>query len=179
MEAVRPVDEYEVQTLPTLMRYSRLGPIFSVRTDGPAHVGLNFSSDDTGARNRSRPEYLEQQPDVESDIIFTPEAAELLRATTQQTSELARKGMIPAFKVGKRWRFSRTTLLEWVEKASIQHVDLFSPSATPPSPPEPVKVKPKKRRNFPTDLSPEGLREALKAGNKTGNESASKNRRGK
>jgi excisionase family DNA binding protein len=111
---------------------------------------------------------------AESDILFTPEAAALLRATTQQTSELARKGLIPAFKIGKRWRFSRKTLCEWVEKASTQHLDLFSPSATPPSPPEPVKVKPKKRRNFPTDLSPEGLREALKAGNKTGNESASK-----
>jgi excisionase family DNA binding protein len=121
-----------------------------------------------------------RQPDhfPESDILFTEEAAVLLRATTQQTSEMARKGLIPAFKVGKRWRFSRKTLLEWVEKESTRRVDLFSPSATAPISPEPAKTKHKKnKRKFPTDLSPEALREALRAGKKTRDESTSEPRR--
>jgi excisionase family DNA binding protein len=113
-------------------------------------------------------------PFTESDILFTEEAAVLLRATTQQTSEMARKGLIPAFKVGKRWRFSRKILLEWVEKASTKHLDLFSPSATVPTSPEPARTRPKKnKRKFPTDLSPTALREALRGGKNTPNEPAS------
>jgi excisionase family DNA binding protein len=47
------------------------------------------------------------------DILTTQEAADLLGAHIETVRRLARKGAIPAFKIGKDWRFSLTALHKW------------------------------------------------------------------
>jgi excisionase family DNA binding protein len=47
------------------------------------------------------------------DILTTQEAADILGAHIETVRRLARKGALPAFKVGKDWRFSRSALYKW------------------------------------------------------------------
>jgi excisionase family DNA binding protein len=48
------------------------------------------------------------------DILTTQEAAVILGAHIETVRRLARKGAIPAFKIGKDWRFSRNALSKWM-----------------------------------------------------------------
>lgn len=50
-----------------------------------------------------------------NDVINVQEAAELLNAHIETIRRLARKGAIPAFKLGKDWRFRKSALLAWSE----------------------------------------------------------------
>ena len=61
----------------------------------------------------------------ETDIFNTVEAAHFLRAHVETIRRLARKGEIPAFKIGKDWRFRREALLHW---AKTHHPRPKSPS---------------------------------------------------
>jgi excisionase family DNA binding protein len=47
------------------------------------------------------------------DVLTTLEAAAMLGAHIETVRRLARKGAIPAFKVGKDWRFSSQALRQW------------------------------------------------------------------
>jgi excisionase family DNA binding protein len=49
------------------------------------------------------------------DVLNAQEAAKLLGAHVETIRRMARKGKIPAFKVGKDWRFRQTSLLNWSE----------------------------------------------------------------
>jgi excisionase family DNA binding protein len=49
------------------------------------------------------------------DVLNAQEAAKLLGAHVDTLRRMARKGKIPAFKVGKDWRFRQTSLLNWSE----------------------------------------------------------------
>lgn len=48
------------------------------------------------------------------EILTTDEAAEFLSLTPYTVREYAKKGLIPARKVGKSWRFVKADLLAWV-----------------------------------------------------------------
>ncbi len=48
-------------------------------------------------------------------IINAQQAARLLGAHVETIRRMARKGKIPAFKVGKDWRFRQSALLSWSE----------------------------------------------------------------
>lgn len=48
------------------------------------------------------------------EILTIDEAAGLLRIPRSSVYKLAQEGRIPAQKVGRHWRFHRTTLLRWV-----------------------------------------------------------------
>ncbi len=50
-----------------------------------------------------------------ANILTTREAADLLRAHVETVRRLARRGEIPAYKIGKDWRFRRDALLRWTE----------------------------------------------------------------
>lgn len=50
-----------------------------------------------------------------SDVIGASEAAELVGSHVETVRRLARRGDIPAFKVGRDWRFSREALQRWAE----------------------------------------------------------------
>jgi excisionase family DNA binding protein len=49
------------------------------------------------------------------EILNAQEAAQLLGAHVETIRRMARKGKIPAFKIGKDWRFRRSLLLAWSE----------------------------------------------------------------
>lgn len=48
-------------------------------------------------------------------VLTVKEAAALLRISAYTVRELARTGKIPARKVGKEWRFTRESLMRWLE----------------------------------------------------------------
>ena len=50
-----------------------------------------------------------------SDIMNAKEAAGFLKAHVETVQRLARRGEIPAFKVGKDWRFQKQALLSWAQ----------------------------------------------------------------
>lgn len=45
-------------------------------------------------------------------ILNSEEVAELLDITTYSVRNLAKKGKLPGFKVGKEWRFSYNAIME-------------------------------------------------------------------
>ena len=51
----------------------------------------------------------------EQDVLTAEEAAAYLRIARATLYRLAAKGRIPAVKVGRVWRFSRSLLDEWLE----------------------------------------------------------------
>lgn len=50
-----------------------------------------------------------------SNVLSTQEAADYLGAHIETIRRLARRGEIPAYKIGKDWRFRRDALLRWGE----------------------------------------------------------------
>lgn len=48
-------------------------------------------------------------------VVNAQQAAEFLGAHVETIRRMARKGTIPAFKVGKDWRFHRASLLSWIK----------------------------------------------------------------
>jgi len=54
-------------------------------------------------------------PPDDRDILDSHAAARYLGAHVETIRRLARRGGIPAFKIGKDWRFSRTQLREWMQ----------------------------------------------------------------
>ena len=53
-------------------------------------------------------------------VLNAREAAEYLGAHVETVRRLARKGEIPAFKVGKDWRFRRRALLRWNDEHHLR-----------------------------------------------------------
>lgn len=51
----------------------------------------------------------------DSDVLNAKEAAEYLKAHVETVRRMARRGEIPAFKVGKDWRFHKEALRRWSE----------------------------------------------------------------
>lgn len=50
------------------------------------------------------------------DEVFTlEEAAAFLKATEYSIREAAKTGKIPAKKIGGQWRFTKKTIMEWLE----------------------------------------------------------------
>lgn len=54
------------------------------------------------------------------EILTAKEAAELLRISEYTLRKYAKKGRIPAHKIGNQWRFSREELLDWFHAADLQ-----------------------------------------------------------
>ena len=56
----------------------------------------------------------ESIPRVDYPLLTTEEAAALLKIDPLTLQRLARAGQIPALKIGKLWRFSKSALDEWL-----------------------------------------------------------------
>ena len=55
-------------------------------------------------------------------LIDSGEAAKLLQICPRTVLRMARLGKIPAFRIGRLWRFRKSTLDEWaVEKLASQY----------------------------------------------------------
>jgi excisionase family DNA binding protein len=57
---------------------------------------------------------------MESDFITIREVAEYLKIKEKTVYKLASENVIPGFKVGGSWRFSKTEIEQWVEKQKNQ-----------------------------------------------------------
>ena len=57
---------------------------------------------------------------VSTDVLDIREAAAFLGAHEQTIRRLARRGAIPAFKVGRDWRFRRHDLQLWSERQALR-----------------------------------------------------------
>ena len=55
---------------------------------------------------------------LDGDVLTIEEVARYLRLSEAKVYELARTGSIPAFRIGKSWRFDRELLKEWVRKGA-------------------------------------------------------------
>lgn len=56
-------------------------------------------------------------------VLTTKEAAELLSVHVETMRRLARRGDIPAFKMGKDWRFRREALLHWADTHHMRRLE--------------------------------------------------------
>jgi len=52
----------------------------------------------------------------DTEVLIAKEAAAFLKAHVETIRRLARRGDIPAFKVGKDWRFDRGELRRWLKE---------------------------------------------------------------
>ena len=71
-------------------------------------------------RPRSTPKLSRWQriAGMDPEILDVEGAARLLGVSTKTIYTLARKGDIPATRVGREWRFSRKNLIGWIENGS-------------------------------------------------------------
>ncbi len=53
------------------------------------------------------------------DIITIDEVCVLLSKSKRGVYDWCKKGIIPAFKIGNTWRFSRVDLDDWIEKKKV------------------------------------------------------------
>jgi excisionase family DNA binding protein len=54
----------------------------------------------------------------DTDVLTLSEAAALLRCHPRTLRKMAADSKIPARRVGKLWRFSRTKLTDWLSRSS-------------------------------------------------------------
>jgi excisionase family DNA binding protein len=50
-----------------------------------------------------------------SDIMTTQEVAEYLRTSVETIKRMARRGALPAAKLGRNWRFRKADIDDWLE----------------------------------------------------------------
>lgn len=80
------------------------------------------------------------------DIIDADECAALLRCTSEHVEELARKGEIPGFKIGRAWLFVREDLLAYLAaKARMEAEERRSKVKAEVSAPGSVTLRPRRR----------------------------------
>ena len=68
------------------------------------------------------PEHIVEDPEP---LLTVPELAQFLRLEPQTIRALAREGKIPAFKIGRIWRFRRGDILIALKKAQEEAITEF------------------------------------------------------
>jgi excisionase family DNA binding protein len=58
-----------------------------------------------------------------ADILTLPELAKYLKTSRDTIYRKAQKGMIPAIKFGKEWRFPKDVIDEWLRKEAKSRVE--------------------------------------------------------
>lgn len=65
-------------------------------------------------------------------LATIPEIADLLGVSTQRAYEMARRGLIPAVRMGRQVRVDMESLNEWIRNGGSSHSDSTLPiTATP------------------------------------------------
>jgi len=63
-----------------------------------------------------------KQGDLTMDKWLTLEQiAEYLQMSTSSIYKMAQKGKIPAYKVGRQWRFKKEEIDRWIEKGKLRN----------------------------------------------------------
>ena len=55
----------------------------------------------------------------EDEVLNSKEAAEFLKVSRNTLMKFVQDGVIPAQKLGRQWRFSKESLLEWLKKGQV------------------------------------------------------------
>ena len=55
---------------------------------------------------------------LDTDVMTIKEVAHYLRLSEAKVYALARDGSIPAFRIGKSWRFQKDLIVEWIRKGA-------------------------------------------------------------
>jgi excisionase family DNA binding protein len=55
---------------------------------------------------------------VGEEILTTQEVADLLKLHPKTVNKLAKSGRVPAYRIGRQWRFRRSEILKLLEKKS-------------------------------------------------------------
>lgn len=50
----------------------------------------------------------------DNELLTSGEASQFLRVSKTTLYKLAQNGEIPAYKIGREWRFTKNMLLEWI-----------------------------------------------------------------
>jgi excisionase family DNA binding protein len=58
-----------------------------------------------------------------ADILTLPELAKYLKTSRDTIYRKAQKGMIPAVKFGKEWRFPKDVIDEWLRKEAKSRIE--------------------------------------------------------
>ena len=61
---------------------------------------------------------------MDHEILTAADVAKFLRIPKTTVYDLAQRGRLPAFKVGRHWRFRKTRIEQWLERqenGSISH----------------------------------------------------------
>jgi excisionase family DNA binding protein len=53
------------------------------------------------------------------EILTTQEVADLLKLHPKTVNKLARCGRLPAYRIGRQWRFRKSEILKLVEKGGV------------------------------------------------------------
>ncbi len=70
--------------------------------------------------------YLGKMADYLTEEILTlEEASKLLKIGEATTYSLAKKGELPACKVGREWRFTKSQLIEWMQRRAVSSDETF------------------------------------------------------
>jgi excisionase family DNA binding protein len=71
---------------------------------------------ETGARPLREAFTLSERETLEPEILTLKQAAALLKVNTHQIPKLIRREGLPAYRLGKQWRFRRSELLAWLTR---------------------------------------------------------------
>jgi len=55
---------------------------------------------------------------LDAEVMTIKEVALYLRLSEAKVYEMARNGSLPAFRVGKSWRFQRASLMAWIRRGT-------------------------------------------------------------
>jgi len=55
-----------------------------------------------------------------NEILTATNVAKLLHLNLKTIQKMAREGKIPAFRVGRQWRFRKAAIDEWIDKCEKQ-----------------------------------------------------------
>jgi excisionase family DNA binding protein len=56
---------------------------------------------------------------VGEEILTTREVADLLKLHPKTVNKLARCGRVPAYRIGRQWRFRKSEVLKLLDKADV------------------------------------------------------------
>lgn len=56
---------------------------------------------------------------AEDEVLTVPEAAKLIRMSVAWVYQEAKTGRLPAYKAGRSIRFTRRTLIDWLEQQKV------------------------------------------------------------
>jgi excisionase family DNA binding protein len=67
---------------------------------------------------RSQKTRLQKTLKMDKEILDIEGAADILGVSKTTIYKLAREGTIPATRVGREWRFSRSNLVDWIKNGT-------------------------------------------------------------